>query len=127
MTGKEVAKKLRAIASMFKHREDVPAHVVVSMVSFCLGFRFLEERELRDGCASKTKRWSTAAYDSVYERDGEACRYCGEEDAELLTIDHVVPRIQGGSDDASNLVVCCKSCNSRKGGRTPEEAGMVLQ
>lgn len=67
--------------------------------------------------------WSRSAYQSVYERDVR-CRYCGADDR--LTIDHVVPRCQGGRDDESNLVVACRSCNSRKGGRTPKQAGMVL-
>jgi len=68
--------------------------------------------------------WDTSSYDQVFERDGERCRYCGA--AEHLTVDHVVPRCQGGSDDPDNLVVACRSCNSRKGGRTPQEAGMEL-
>lgn len=55
---------------------------------------------------------------------GARCRYCGG--GEYLAVDHVVPRCQGGGDELSNLVVACKSCNSRKGGRTPEQAGMVL-
>ena len=69
--------------------------------------------------------WSKAAYPAVYQRDGRACRYCGATAA--LTIDHVVPRIQGGGDEAENLVVACRTCNSRKHGRTPEQAGMVLR
>lgn len=68
--------------------------------------------------------WSRAACPDVYERDRNACRYCRS--TERLSIDHVKPRVQGGSDDADNLVVACKSCNSRKGGRTPEQAGMTL-
>lgn len=71
------------------------------------------------------KSWSTSGYQAVFERDGRACRYCGSEEA--LSIDHVVPRCQGGLDNSDNLVVACRSCNSRKGGRTPEQAGMVLQ
>jgi 5-methylcytosine-specific restriction endonuclease McrA len=37
------------------------------------------------------------------------------------TIDHIVPRCQGGSDDLDNLATCCSTCNSSKGGRTPEQ------
>lgn len=70
-------------------------------------------------------RWSTENYQHVYERDGKACRYCGA--SEDLTIDHVLPRCQGGGDGAENLAVACRACNSRKGGRTPAQAGMVLQ
>lgn len=31
-----------------------------------------------------------------------------------------------GSDLADNLVTACRSCNSSKGSRTPEQAGMTL-
>jgi hypothetical protein len=62
------------------------------------------------------------------------CSYCGS----LLnwgnralrdgaTWDHVFPRCRGGGHDPSNLVAACRTCNCRKGGRTPREAGMDLQ
>lgn len=69
--------------------------------------------------------WGDAAYEFVYARDGKRCRYCGSTDR--LSIDHLIPRCQGGTDHESNLVVACRTCNSRKGGRTPEQAGMVLR
>jgi hypothetical protein len=72
----------------------------------------------------ETKRWSRVHYPVVLLRDGNTCSYCGLEC--VPTIDHVVPRSRGGDDTPSNLVVACRSCNSRKGARTPEEAGMVL-
>jgi hypothetical protein len=37
-----------------------------------------------------------------------------------------VPVAQGGRKDWENIVTCCVSCNRRKGGRTPAEAGMHL-
>jgi hypothetical protein len=82
---------------------------------------FVESQPLESGGAQK--RWSRAAYETVHQRDGR-CRYCGS--LERLTIDHVIPRCQGGRDDESNLVVACRSCNSRKGGRTPSQAGMAV-
>lgn len=67
---------------------------------------------------------------AVRARDGDACRYCGEtvngydrRSGHGLVYDHVDPRIACG---AANLVICCRGCNSRKGKRTPEAAGMVL-
>jgi hypothetical protein len=60
----------------------------------------------------------------VHERDAYQCRYCGTR--KDLTLDHVVPLIQGGDDSDGNLVTCCKSCNSRKNGRTPQEARMEM-
>jgi hypothetical protein len=39
----------------------------------------------------------------------------------------VVPVAQGGRKDWENIVTCCVTCNRRKGGRTPLEAGMHLR
>jgi D-alanyl-D-alanine carboxypeptidase len=36
---------------------------------------------------------------------------------ELMTVDHVYPKCKGGSDDLSNLVPACESCNRRKGSK----------
>jgi len=40
------------------------------------------------------------------------CAQCGSQ--ENLTIDHVVPMSQGGTDEVENLQFLCRSCNSRK-------------
>lgn len=45
--------------------------------------------------------------------NGAKCIYCGS--VENLSIDHIFPRAQGGSDDSDNLVCSCKNCNSSKG------------
>lgn len=63
----------------------------------------------------------------VIKRDMGKCRYCGIElGKKEIHIDHVVPYSLGGKTEISNLVTSCKSCNLRKSGRTPEQAGMVL-
>lgn len=47
------------------------------------------------------------------------CAYCGYD---LPTqVDHVIPLSRGGTDDRSNLVPACKSCNMEKLNFTPEE------
>ncbi len=35
--------------------------------------------------------------------------------------------VPSGSGEADNLVVACWPCSSRKSGRTPEQAGMILR
>lgn len=65
---------------------------------------------------------------NVLARDGFACQYCGRKAAPReLTFDHVVPRSQGGRTSWENIVTACARCNTRKGGRTPEQAGMMLR
>ena len=64
---------------------------------------------------------------NIYARDNHVCQYCGEQfPTSELTFDHVVPVAQGGRKDWENIVTCCVTCNRRKGGRTPHEAGMHL-
>jgi 5-methylcytosine-specific restriction endonuclease McrA len=63
----------------------------------------------------------------VIVRDRETCQYCGAQPGRArLTIDHVVPRSQGGTTTWENVVAACEACNHRKGSRTPQQAGMVL-
>ncbi len=65
--------------------------------------------------------------DVLFRRDGYSCMYCGRTFTRTeLTRDHVVPRVQGGRDVWTNVVAACARCNHRKGGRTPEQAGMEL-
>jgi 5-methylcytosine-specific restriction protein A len=40
------------------------------------------------------------------------CAWCGS--TEKLSIDHIVPRAAGGTDDPSNLRVLCFRCNTRR-------------
>jgi 5-methylcytosine-specific restriction endonuclease McrA len=64
---------------------------------------------------------------NIYGRDKNTCQYCAEAfSTSELTFDHVVPVSRGGGKDWENIVTCCVSCNRRKGGRTPREAGMRL-
>jgi len=64
---------------------------------------------------------------NIYGRDKYTCQYCGvKHSINDLTYDHVVPRSQGGTTTWTNIATCCETCNRRKGGRTPEQAGMKL-
>lgn len=63
----------------------------------------------------------------VLARDRETCQYCGAQPGRAhLTIDHVLPRAQGGTTSWENLVAACAACNHRKANRTPQQAGLAL-
>ena len=52
----------------------------------------------------------------IFVRDEFQCVYCGERfDPELLTVDHVQPKMRGGDRSGGNLVTACGACNARKG------------
>jgi 5-methylcytosine-specific restriction endonuclease McrA len=64
---------------------------------------------------------------NVYVRDKGLCQYCGVWlNLDEFTLEHVVPRTQGGQTTWENTVVACVDCNHKKDGRTPEQAGMKL-
>jgi len=65
---------------------------------------------------------------TILARDHFTCQYCGAQPGKgSLTVDHVVPRSRGGENTWENVVAACAPCNQRKGGRTPEEAGLRLR
>jgi hypothetical protein len=63
----------------------------------------------------------------LFARDRHVCGYCGERFMTRdLSRDHVKPVARGGRDSWTNTVTACRRCNTRKGSRSPEQAGMPL-
>ena len=63
----------------------------------------------------------------LFRRDCHMCAYCGGEfNYFRLTRDHITPLSRGGRDTWMNSVTACRSCNTRKGNRAPEQANMPL-
>ncbi len=93
----------------------VRSHIAVPRIVRVLGYDRLPAR------AVKLNRRN------LFARDKSRCQYCGGRfPSAELSIDHVIPRRQGGKDTWENLVCACIRCNARKGGRTPHEASMHL-
>jgi 5-methylcytosine-specific restriction endonuclease McrA len=64
----------------------------------------------------------------IFRRDRYTCQYCElTPPRSQLNLDHVVPRAQGGLTTWENVVCSCVPCNRKKGGRTPEQAGVRLR
>ncbi len=83
-----------------------------------------------DGPLFSVKRENTNPYFTrslLYMRDLHICGYCGQEyEGKQLTIDHILPKSRGGKNTWTNCITACRSCNIRKGNRTPDEANMKL-
>jgi 5-methylcytosine-specific restriction endonuclease McrA len=53
---------------------------------------------------------------NLFLRDSNVCQYCGNKFSyDELTIDHVLPRVAGGTTTWMNCVAACMPCNSKKG------------
>jgi 5-methylcytosine-specific restriction endonuclease McrA len=54
---------------------------------------------------------------NVFLRDNYQCQYCGvdcKHEPKLLTLDHVIPRFNGGKTRWDNVVAACGPCNLEK-------------
>ena len=68
---------------------------------------------------------------AIYDRDGWSCQICMDpvdttlspNDTWAATLDHIVPRAQGGTDDAGNLRLAHRWCNSVRGDTTYYDDG----
>lgn len=60
----------------------------------------------------------------IYIRDGFTCMYCGRDlknaPAADVTLDHLIACSKGGTNENTNLVCACRSCNSSRGDRDLE-------
>lgn len=64
---------------------------------------------------------------NLFARDHNCCQFCGKRfPTSELSIDHLIPRSQGGTTCWENVVSACTRCNVKKGGRTPEQAHIRL-
>ena len=56
---------------------------------------------------------------AIYIRDDHTCQYCLTSEQNLedthLTIDHILPQCEGGSNNYTNLITSCDRCNNAKG------------
>ncbi len=64
---------------------------------------------------------------NIWIRDKGICQYSGKKlKPEEANIDHPFPKSRGGPNTWENMVLCHKDINSKKGNKTPEEAGLKL-
>jgi 5-methylcytosine-specific restriction endonuclease McrA len=102
-------------AQQYEWVRTVRLHVAVPKVIRLLGYDRLPKQEVK-----LNRR-------NIFARDRNVCQFCGRHfPTSELSLDHIVPRSQGGQSSWENLVCCCVHCNARKGGRTPDQAHMKL-
>ena len=75
-----------------------------------------------------TKRWKgRASKDAIFMRDGGIDQYTGKPlDKKDATMDHVIPKSRGGSNDWTNLVLTSREINTKKGNSLNSEIGLRL-
>lgn len=65
---------------------------------------------------------------NIFHRDDYTCLYCGAHGEHvILTLDHVVPRCDGGRNTWENLATACFDCNQKKAFKSLADSGLILQ
>jgi 5-methylcytosine-specific restriction endonuclease McrA len=63
----------------------------------------------------------------MWDKSLGKCWYCGREiPFRGFSVNHIVPRSDGGDESYENLVPCCRYCNHSKGRRSLEEFRITL-
>lgn len=107
-----IANAKKAIKLILKRKAEFITEKVIRLVNYI----YLPVSKIRNTKPSRR---------AIHTRDGNKCAYCGS--TRELTIDHIMPASRGGQNTWDNLVCACVKCNTKKGNRTPEEAGMYLK
>ena len=118
----------KAITLLFQNKVEILEEYNREIRTVSLTFKLPAVLRLRRYVPLQSKRniirFSRA---NIFIRDQHACQYCGRKrNLHELTLDHIIPVVQGGGKSWENIVTACINCNQRKGGRTPHEANMKL-
>lgn len=127
------AKRASVLRALNKRARQDERAWVAEQKRYCKCGNEATRRAYCDGCAKKRKLQIKALQNRKYKafrdtdirntvitRDGGVCQFCGVKPRQC-TVDHLIPLARGGTDDASNLAVACRRCNSIKHTKTPLE------
>jgi 5-methylcytosine-specific restriction endonuclease McrA len=101
----------RAIVLLLKEKAQVLSHRVIRLLNYVK----IPLSKIVSHRPSKAM---------IYKRDNNSCQYCGS--TRHLTIDHIIPKSKGGSEEWTNLVVACSKCNTKKGDKLLSQTDMKL-
>ena len=77
----------------------------------------IREHRRRSRELSATGNYTKQEWNELVSDYGGRCAYCNQE-SDKLTVDHVVPLSRGGTNDISNILPACRSCNSKKNNKS---------
>ncbi len=100
-----------------RHKGSIPPYVksIILPIEECdneFKLNFLKQEKLSK---IKTIQEKQEKKKFLHEEQNGRCHYCRDEMIlKQSTLDHVIPRSQGGEDNIGNLVLACYGCNQKK-------------
>lgn len=62
----------------------------------------------------------------LLQKWGHRCVYCGKKGIPLQ-VEHIIPKVRGGSNRIDNLTIACQKCNQKKDDKMPKECSLKFQ
>lgn len=117
----------KAMTLLFQGKVEVIEEHDVCVRTVRFTFKIPSILKLKNFVKTYSQNYIRFSRENIYIRDAHKCQYCNQKfSAKNLTLDHIVPVVQGGLKTWENIVTACVPCNQKKGGRTPQQAGMRL-
>jgi hypothetical protein len=106
----------------YKYRLNERCPLFIDEIVWDKGIVFRESSPISRAEEVTPRRFNNATRQAVWDKTGGKCWYCQEilKPWQSFSIDHVIPRSKGGTDELCNLVPCCRHCNSVKKNRPAE-------
>lgn len=105
-----------AVEQCWYYSGKTKGYYVYDTVTKKICYRMIPRRNL------KRKNFSSGVRELLYKKANGCCELCGRKMLlENMTVDHVIPLAQGGSNDICNLAAVCKPCNLFKGSILPAD------
>lgn len=96
--------------------------VMIENVSFDVA-QITSDNKLWGSDYQQGNLYQTKLRSFIFRRSNGKCVYCG---AKADEIDHVVPRVNGGTNSTYNLVASCRSCNEKKSNLSLKAFGKLM-
>lgn len=94
----------------------------ISMELVCFDMQAMENPEINGVEYQQGELWGYEVKEYLLEKFNRKCAYCDVENIPLQ-VEHIVPKMRGGSNRVNNLTIACQSCNQKKGKQTAAEFG----
>lgn len=120
----------RAIVLLYQNKAETVKATDTIIYNFDRTYSFIVPKIIRLVEYVKSLMRNKIPYSkrNIFIRDNFTCQYCGKKmEMNECTVDHLVPKVEGGSSSWLNCVCSCKRCNNIKGDKPIKHVGLKLR
>ena len=120
----------RAIVLLFQNKAETVKATDTTIYNCDRTFSFIVPRVIRLIEYVKSLMRNKIPYSkrNIFVRDNFTCQFCGKiMQQNECTVDHLIPKVDGGKSSWDNCVCSCKRCNNIKADKSLKHSGLKLR